>query len=130
MSTRMDGIIQRDLFSGTMRMDVVISEEDRYRILSEKLPWMELAEIANRFRAQGIDIENGRPLNLRLHLGAFIAQGMNGWTDRMAEEMVVYHAGVRLLCGLSQSSETIDHTSMVEFRRQLGAEGVKDHLFL
>lgn len=126
MSTRMDGIFQRDLFSGTMRMDVVISEEDRYRILSERLPWIELGETANRYRARVVDIEDGRPLNLRLHLGAFIAQGMNGWTDRMAEEMVVYHAGVRLLCGLSQSSETIDHTSMVDFRKQVGAEGVKE----
>lgn len=124
MSTKMDGITQPSLFSGTLRMDIVVLEEDRYRVLSEKLPWLELASIANRYRSLAVDIEDGRPLNLRLHLGALIAQGMNGWTDRMTEEMICYHAGVRLLCGLEQSGETIDHTNIEGFRNQLGTEGV------
>jgi hypothetical protein len=51
---------------------------------------------------------------------------MNGWTDRETEEMVAYHGGVRFLCGLEQSSETIDHTNIESFRNQLGAEGVKE----
>ena len=39
MSTRMDGITQPSLFSsGTLRMDVVVPEDNRYRILSERLP--------------------------------------------------------------------------------------------
>lgn len=126
MSTNMDGIVQQDLFSGTMRMDVVIPEDDAYRILVENLPWMEMSSAANRHRALRVDIENGRPLNLRLHLGAVVAQGMNGWTDRETEQMVVYHAGVRLLCGLSQSSETIDHTCLVDFRHQVGPDGMKE----
>ena len=126
MSTRMDGIFQQDLFSGTMRMDVVIGKEDPYRILAEKLPWIEMGNTANRHRALRVDIENGRPLNLRLHLGALTAQGMNGWTDRETEQMIAYHAGVRLLCGLSQSSETIVHTCIVEFRHQVGSEGMRE----
>jgi hypothetical protein len=122
----MDGIFQQDLFSGTMRMDVVIAEEDPYRILAEKLPWIEMGNAANRHRSLRIDIENGRPLNLRLHLGALIAQGMHGWTDRETEQMIAYHAGVRLLCGLSQSSERIDHTCLADFRQQVGPEGLKE----
>jgi hypothetical protein len=50
---------------------------------------------------------------------------MNRWTDREAEEMVRFHAGARLLCGLEQSSDTIDHTSIETFRNQLGKEGVE-----
>lgn len=126
MSTRMDGIFQHSLFSGTMRMDIVVGEEDRYRVLSESLPWTELAKVANQYRSKLVDIEDGRPLNLRLHLGALIAQGMNGWTDRATEEMVVYHGGVRLLCGLEQSAETIDRTSIESFRNQLSAEGIAE----
>ena len=72
-----------------------------------------------------MDIDNGRPLNLRLHLGALIAQSMNRWTDRETQEMVAYHAGVRILCGLEQSSETIDHTNIEVFRNQVGAKGVE-----
>lgn len=126
MSTKMDGITQPSLFSGTFRMDIVVGEEDRYRVLSEKLPWLELGGTANRYRSIVVDIEDGRPLNLRLHLGAMIAQGMNGWTDRMTEEMICYHAGVRLLCGLEQSSERIDHTNIEGFRNQLTADGVAE----
>lgn len=127
MSTRMDGIHQPSLFSRVMlRMDVLVSEENRYRILSEKLPWIELAEVANKHRARSVDINRGRALNLRLHLGALIAQSMNRWTDRETEEMVSLHAGVRLLCGLEQSSESIDHTSIETFRSQLCKEGVEE----
>lgn len=126
MSTRMDGIHQPSLFSrSTLKMDVLVPADARYRILAEKLPWLRLADVANEFRAKKVDIDMGRPLDLRLHLGAMIAQSMNGWTDRQTEEMVRYHAGVRLLCGLEQSTDTIDHTSIETLRNQLGAVGVE-----
>lgn len=124
MSTNMEGITQQSLFSGALRLDIIVSEEDRYRILAQELPWLELADVSNHYRSKVVDTQDGRPLNLRLHLGALISQGMNGWTDREAQEMVKYHAGVRLLCGLEQSSETIDHTNIEGFRNQLGEEGV------
>lgn len=107
------------------RMDVRVAEGNRYRVLAEHLPWPELAEVANEYRARKVDIDNGRPLNLRLHLGALIGQSMNHWTDRETEDMVAHHAGLRLLCGLEQSSETIDATSIEEFRSQLTKEGVE-----
>lgn len=126
MSTRMEGITQPSLFSfGTLRLDVVVPEGDRYRVLAEKLPWPEMGETANAFRSNKVDINIGRPLNLRMHLGALIAQSMNRWTDRETQEMVAYHAGVRLLCALEQSSETIDHTNIECFRNQLGPQGVE-----
>lgn len=126
MSTRMDGIHQPSLFSNsTLRMDVVVPADNRYRLLSEKLPWPRLAEVANECRANHVELNRGRSLDLRLHLGAFIAQSMNRWTDRETEEMVRFHAGVRLLCGLEQSSDSIDHTSIETFRNQLGALGVE-----
>lgn len=126
MSTLMEGIEQASLFSGTtLKMDVLVPQGNRYRVLAEKLPWRELGEVANRYRAKQVDIRNGRPLNLRLHLGAMIAQSMNRWTDRETEEMVAQHAGVRLLCALEFSSETTDHTSIETFRNQLTVEGVE-----
>lgn len=127
MATRMDGIHQPSLFSrSTLKMDVLVAANTRYRLLAEKLPWTDLAEVANRFRSKHVDIDNGRPLDLRLHLGAKIAQNMNGWTDRQTEEMVRYHAGVRLLCGLEQSTDTIDHTSIETFRSQIGPAGEEE----
>jgi len=127
MSTRMDGILQPSLFSNsTLRMDVIVQKNNRYRVLAEKLPWPKLGEVANIHRAKHVDLNLGRPLDLRLHLGAYIAQGMNGWTDRETEEMVALNAGVRLLCGLEQSSDTTDHTSIESFRSQIGAAGAAD----
>jgi hypothetical protein len=127
MSTRMDGIHQPSLFShATLRMDVLVNSGDRYRILAENLPWPRLAEVANIHRAKKVDLYNGRPLDLRVHLGALIAQSMSRWTDRETEEMVRLHAGVRLLCGLEQSSSTIDRTSIETFRNQLGKDGVEE----
>lgn len=126
MSTRMDGIHQPTLFSrATLRVDVVVSANNRYRVLAESLPWIELASVANQFRSKLVDINCGRPLDLRLQIGAFIAQSMNGWTDRETEENVALNAGVRLLCGLEQSSDTTDHTSIATFRGQLGSFGVE-----
>jgi len=126
MSTLMEGIEQKSLFSGTtLKMDVLVPHNNRYRVLAEKLPWRELGEVANQYRAKQVDLYNGRPLNLRLHLGALIAQSMNRWTDRETEEMVAHHAGVRFLCALEFSSETIDHTSIETFRNQLTAVGVE-----
>lgn len=126
MATRMEGIEQESLFSGSaLKMDVIVDCGNRYRVLATKLPWLKLAEVANHHRARAVDIRNGRPLNLRLHLGALIAQSMNRWTDRETEDMVAHHAGVRMLCALEFSSETIDHTSIETFRNQLTAAGVE-----
>jgi len=87
MSTRMEGITQQSLFAGkTQTMEVLVTENNRYRVLAKNLPWRELGEVANAWRAKRVNIDNGRPLNLRLHLGALIAQGMNRWTDRETEE--------------------------------------------
>lgn len=127
MSTIMDGIEQPSLFAGNqLRMNVKVDPENRYRVLAEKLPWTELGRQANRYRAKKINIHNGRPLNLRLHLAALIAQSMNGWTDRETEDMVAHHAGVRIMCALELSNETIDHTSIETFRNQLGKDGVEE----
>ena len=126
MSTRMEGIEEQSLFSGTtLKLDVIVPYNNRYRILSETLPWRELGDVANGYRAKVVDIHTGRPMNLRLHLGVLIAQSMNGWTDRETEDMVAHHAGVRILCGLEYSSETIDHTNIETFRNQLAAQGVE-----
>ncbi len=123
MSTKMDGIYQQSLFSKSLGLSVIVSENSRYRILANTLPWIELANTFNHYRAEKVNINIGRKLNLRLHIGAYIAQSMNGWSDRETEEMVRYHVGVRILCGLEESLETLDRTSIETFRNQIGPEG-------
>ncbi len=68
---------------------------------------------------------NGRPIS-DIHLGALISQSMNRWTDQETEDMVRSHAGVRVLCGLEGSDETTDRTSIQDFRKHVGKEGVEE----
>lgn len=126
MSTDYRGIHQPSLFSLSPEVSVFVTGDSQYRILSQIFPWVEAAEIANRYRAEKVDIQNGRVLNLRAHIGALIAQSMNGWTDRQTEEMVRYHAGVRILCGLEGTTTTMDRTRIEAFRNQLGKSGVEE----
>ena len=120
MSTDMRGIVQTSLFSLTSGVSVNVGPDSQYRVLGQIFPWIEAAEIVNRYRSQKLDIDNGRVLNLRAHIGALIAQTMNGWTDRQTEEMVRYHAGVRLLCGLEGTTTTMDRTRIEAFRNCVG----------
>ena len=120
MSTDMRGIQQTSLFSLAPGVSVTVGPASQYRVLGQIFPWPEAAEIVNRYRAMKVDIDNGRILDLRAHIGALIAQTMNGWTDRQTEEMVRYHAGVRLLCGLEGSATTMDRTRIEAFRNCAG----------
>jgi transposase, IS5 family len=126
MTTDMKGIYQRNLFSASSHLTIMVSDQSRYRMLAEVLPWQEMANVANSYRSQKIDINSGRRLDMRKHLGACIAQTMNGWTDRVTEEMVTYHAGVRILCGLESSNDSMDRTSIEKFRTAIGKEAVAE----
>jgi len=120
MSTDMRGILQTSLFSLAPGVSVMVSPDSQYRVLAQIFPWVEASEIVNRHRSEKVDIDNGRILDLRAHIGALIAQTMNGWTDRQTEEMVRYHAGVRLLCGLEGTTTTMDRTRIEAFRNCIG----------
>ena len=120
MSTDMRGIVQTSIFNLAPGVSVSVSQDSQYRVLAQIFPWVEAAVIVNRYRSEKVDIENGRILDLRAHIGAMIAQAMNGWTDRQTEEMVRYHAGVRLLCGLEGTMTTMDRTRIEAFRNCVG----------
>ena len=120
MSTDMRGIVQTSLFSLAPGVSVNVSIDSQYRVLAQVFPWVAAAEIVNRYRSEKVDIENGRILDLRAHIGALIGQAMNGWTDRQTEEMVRYHAGVRILCGLESTTMTMDRTRIEAFRNCVG----------
>ena len=126
MSTDMSGIYQQSLFSQSLAISVAVPDSSRYRVLANILPWQEMAQVTNKHRGQKVSLIVGRPLDLRVHLGAFVAQSMNNWTDRETEEMLRYHAGVKILCGLTESSGGADRTSIEKFRNQVGPDGTEE----
>jgi hypothetical protein len=113
-------------------INVQLDLKSKFITLSENIPWEDFAKMANEERAKNVNIKNGRPLNLRLHLGAYIAQQTEGWTDRTTEDMIQHHAGVRVLCGVEELQTTIDHTNILRFRNQLGPSGAEkmNHLLV
>jgi len=56
----MTRIYQRSLFSMNLQMSIVLGENNRYRVLANVLPWVELADIANHYRAKHVNINLGR----------------------------------------------------------------------
>ena len=90
------------------------------RVLCQAIPWKELMEkcIPILYDDHGICPDIGRELNLRAHLGAYILQTAHNWTDRFTEEMVRYYAAARIFCGYLDSTGSLDHTKIEEFRNR------------
>jgi hypothetical protein len=75
---------------------------------------------------QGIPWDGGgRKLNLRAHLGAYILQTVHGWTDRWTEEMLRFYFPARIFCGFVDSTGSLDHTKIEEFRNRFGEKGAR-----
>lgn len=74
---------------------------------------------------QGISQDTGRCLDLRAHLGAYILQTTYGWTDRWTEEMLRFYIPARMFCGYLESTGSLDHTSIEEFRNRFGQKGAR-----
>ena len=122
MSTDMSGIYQ-SFPTDLSEVHISLSQKSKYLILARELPWSKLGEVANMHRSKTVNINNGRPLDLRLHIGAIIAQHMNGWTDRTIADMVQHHGAIRVLCGIEGADITIHDSNLTRFRNQLGPEG-------
>lgn len=130
MSSDWTGIYRAKLYSTVKdfpkKVVVNILECVRYIRLTLALPWEKMAEVADRYRSQVVDTRLGRSLDLRLHLGMVVCMLINGWPLRVAEEMLRFHAGVRILCGVEATEKTLDHTSMFTFLKILGAQGIEE----
>ena len=77
------------------------------------------------YHAHGISPDIGRPLDLRAHLGAYILQTTYGWTDRFTEEMLRFYVPARIFCGFLESTASLDHTKIEEFRNRFGEAGAR-----
>lgn len=66
----------------------------------------------------------GRPLRVRIHLGAYILQQMFNLTDRVTEQHIHDNAAFRLFCsyGLLKAWHAPDHTKIEAFRSRLSPE--------
>lgn len=107
-------------------VSIFIKPDHPLVMLSNSLPWQELAEMAMP------DVQKtkkgfwflGRKLKLRTHLGVYLLQLIHNMTDRDAERFVLDNAAFQLFCGLGsvENWKCPDHTKIEEFRNRLSNE--------
>lgn len=116
-------IFEQMAWSTTVR----IEPDHRLVMLCKSVPWESTMEkaIPILYDEQGISQDLGRPLDLRAHLGAYILQTTYGWTDRWTEEMIRFYIPARIFCGYADSTGSLDHTKIEEFRNRFGEKGAR-----
>ena len=128
MSVDLSQMGQLSLFEqAAWRTTVQIEPNHRLVTLCKSIPWEDLMEkaIPILYDEQGISADTGRRLDLRAHLGAYILQTTYGWTDRWTEEMLRFYIPARIFCGYLESTGSLDHTSIEEFRNRFGEKGTR-----
>jgi len=112
---------------GSWRTIISLPEGHRLITLYNSIPWSDLMKkaIPILYEEQGISQNTGRVLNLQAHLGAYILQTVYGWTDRWAEEMIRYYIPARIFCGFWESTGSLDHTRIENFRNRFGEKGAR-----
>lgn len=121
-------IKQLSLFeNSTWSTTVRVEPDHRLITLCKSIPWERTMEksIVILYDEQGISQDLGRPLDLRAHLGAYILQATFGWTDRWTEEMIRFYIPARIFCGYADSTGSLDHTKIEEFRNRFGEKGAR-----
>ena len=128
MSLKAESMGQLSLLEqGTWRATVQFGADHRLVVLCKSIPWSELEEkaVPILYDDHGIDPNIGRQMDLRAHLGAYILQTVHGWTDRWTEEMIRYYVPARIFCGYLDSTGSIDHTRIEDFRNRFGQKGAQ-----
>lgn len=112
--------------------DIVITVKNNHPLiqLALALNWEDLAEIIMP-NLQSTTKKGrwwmGRPLRLRIHLGAYILQQLFNKTDRQIEYDIKDNAVYQLFCGryIVKKWHCPDHTKIEEFRSRLSPETQK-----
>jgi hypothetical protein len=129
MSLDLESMGQLSLLEeGRWRSIISVEPNHRLVVLCKSMPWLEVMEKARPilYDEQGIAWDTGgRKLNLRAHLGAYLLQIVHGWTDRWTEEMVRFYFPARIFCGYLDSTGSLDHTKIEEFRNRFGEKGAQ-----
>lgn len=112
------------LIASKLKIEVSIPQHHPMIILAKNLPWGPMAELVIQDLYKSCK-RSGRKLNLRLHLGAFILQAMNKWTDRTLEDMLRHHGPAMVFCGLQMSSQGLDHCQYTRFRNRISEDTAK-----
>lgn len=127
MSIDQSGLSGKKVHAGSVTIEV--QKEHPLLSLADGINWENLAEIVLP------DLKHtkkgkwwmGRPLRLRVHLGAYLLQQLHNLTDRETEYALKDNAAFRLFCGefIVKKFHAPDHTKIEAFRSKLSPETQK-----
>jgi transposase, IS5 family len=108
-------------------LTISVSEFHPLVRFANALPWEELSELAMTDLKSSTAKKKwwtGRPLRLRVHLGAYLLQQLFNKTDRQIEYDIKDNAAYQVFCGcgIVKKWHCPDHTKIEEFRSRLSAE--------
>jgi hypothetical protein len=119
------GSRQPELFPRSKRPVISLPENHPMVVLTDTLDWTEMESRAEQIREQKLKNAAGRPPQLRALLGALTLMAIRQRPYRELEEQIRYYAPARYLCGLTESEWTPDFTTVHDFAKLLGEDGVK-----
>jgi IS5 family transposase len=93
--------------------------------MADQLDWTGLEEIVQRVRDRKLKNRAGRPPHLRALIGAVVLMAQQKMTYRQAEDQIRHHAAARYLCGLTESQWSPDFTTIQDFTKLMGEEGLR-----
>lgn len=108
-------------------LTISVSEFHPLVRFANALPWEELGDlIMTDLKASTVKKKwwTGRPLRVRIHLGAYLLQQLFNKTDRQIEYDIKDNAAYQVFCGcgIVKKWHCPDHTKIEEFRSRLSAE--------
>lgn len=95
-------------------------------VLTDKLPWPALIEIAFNIRESKVKNPSGPQPHYRELLGAVVLMSVRNITYRQAEDLIAHYAPARYLCGLMDSTWQPDHVAIFDFVQMLGPDGMAE----
>lgn len=122
---RKGGSRQPDLLPRSKRPAISLPDNHPMVVLTDTVDWTEMEVRAEKIREKKLKNAAGRPPHLRATLGALTLMALRRLPYREVEEQIRYYAPARYLCGLTETDWTPDFTTIQDFAKLLGEDGVK-----
>jgi hypothetical protein len=123
--SRAGGSRQLDLFVRSKQPKISLPDNHPMVVLTDTVDWTEMEVRVQKIREKKLKNAAGRPPHLRATLGALTLMALRRLPYREVEEQIRYYAPARYLCGLTETDWTPDFTTIQDFSKLLGEEGVK-----
>lgn len=96
-----------------------------YAVATGRMPWEMLMGVAQRVREGKLKSNAGRPPHLRALVGVVALMALRKQPLREVEDHLRYYAPARLLCGLTETDWTPDFTTIHDFLKLMGEDGLR-----